>query len=73
MAPKLIDMQELAGGWKFILIERIELRQDIAPHVLRLLIYSTKDAIKQQLQKAVSHMQQCPWGSADTERNDKKS
>lgn len=80
MAPKLIDMQELAGGWKFIQMEKIESK---TLHDMYFGCSSNatqqkqKDVIKKQLQRAVSHNYAtttfCPWGSADTEHNDRRS
>ena len=72
MAPKLIDTLELAGGWKFVLMEKIEgktLHDLYSSHS-----FSKKEAIKKHLLRAVSLLQEegvnlCQQAYHDKERN----
>jgi len=58
MAPGLIDIQVLAGGWKFVLMEKIEGKTlyEMYSSSARATHKQQKSVIQQKLKEAVSHM-----------------
>ena len=73
MAPKLMSINELEGGWKVIEMEFVE--GETLQECLNDSSDRQKKCIKERLKSVLSTMNThaiCPWGSAVTKYHDKK-